>query len=71
MLKQDVMFKYFKDSYNELVHKVSWPSFPQLQSSAVVVMVASFIFAVVVLAMDLSFENVMAAIYKGLANLGR
>ncbi len=65
------MFKYFKDSYNELVHKVSWPSFPQLQSSAVVVMVASFIFAVVVLAMDLSFENVMAAIYKGLANLGR
>ena len=34
-------------------------------------MVASFIFAIVILAMDISFENIMAAIYKGLANLGR
>ncbi len=65
------MFNYFKDSYNELVHKVSWPSFAQLQSSAIVVMVASFIFAMIVLAMDLSFENIMAAIYRTLANLGR
>ena len=34
-------------------------------------MVASVIFAVVVLAMDLSFENLMGAIYKTLGNLGR
>ena len=65
------MFKYIKESYNELVHKVSWPSFSQLQSSTIVVMVASLLFAIVVLAMDLSFENIMAAIYKTLANLGR
>ena len=65
------MFNYIKESYNELVHKVSWPSFSQLQSSTVVVMVASLLFAIVVLAMDLSFENIMAAIYKTLANLGR
>ncbi len=65
------MFNYFKESYNELVHKVSWPTFPQLQNSAIVVMIASFIFAMVVLAMDLSFENIMAAIYKSLASLGR
>ena len=65
------MFKYFKESYNELVQKVSWPSFPQLQNSTVVVMVASAIFAVVVLLMDISFENVMAAIYKMLGGLGR
>ena len=65
------MFKYIKESYNELVNKVSWPSFPQLQSSTVVVMVASAIFAVVVLAMDLTFENVMEFIYETLGNLGR
>ena len=65
------MFKYFKESYNELVQKVSWPSFPQLQNSTMVVMVASAIFAVVVLLMDISFENVMAAIYKMLGGLGR
>ena len=65
------MIKYFKESYNELVNKVTWPTFPQLQNSTIVVMVASVIFAVVVLAMDLSFENLMAVIYKTLAGLGR
>ena len=65
------MFNYFKESYNELVHKVTWPTFSQLQNSTVVVMVASLLFAIVVLAMDLSFENIMAAIYKTLGSLGR
>ena len=64
------MFKYIKESYNELVHKVSWPAFSQLQSSTIVVMIASLLFAIVVLAMDMSFENIMAAIYKTLAKLG-
>ena len=70
-VKDEDMFKYVKESYNELVNKVTWPTFPQLQSSTVVVMVASAIFAIVVLAMDLTFENMMAAIYKTLGNLGR
>ena len=65
------MFKYVKESYNELVNKVTWPTFPQLQNSTIVVMVASVIFAVVVLAMDLSFENLMALIYKVLGGFGR
>lgn len=69
--KEKIMIKYIKESYNELVNKVTWPSFSQLQSSTVVVMVASLIFAIVVLAMDLSFENLMAAIYKTLGTLGR
>ena len=65
------MFNYIKESYNELVQKVSWPSFPQLQSSTVVVMVASAIFAIVVLLMDISFESIMSKIYETLGNLGR
>ena len=65
------MFNYFKESYNELVNKVTWPTFPQLQSSTIVVMVASVIIAVVVLAMDLSFETILAQVYKFLASVGR
>ena len=60
---------YIKDSYKELVEKVSWPSFSSLQSSTLVVMVASLIFALIVLAMDMSFEGLMSGIYKLLGNL--
>jgi len=60
---------YIKDSYKELVEKVSWPSFSSLQSSTLLVMIASLIFALVVLVMDMSFEGVMDSIYKFLGNL--
>ena len=63
------MLNYVKESYNELVNKVTWPTFPQLQSSTVVVMVASLIFAIIVLVMDLGFENIMEGVYKTLTNL--
>ncbi len=62
---------YIKDSYKELVEKVSWPSFAQLQSSTIVVMVASLIFAIIVLVMDVSFETVMQGIYSFLGNIGQ
>ena len=65
------MFNYVKESYNELVHKVTWPTFAQLQNSTVVVMVASLIFAIVILAMDISFENIMEDNYRTLSKLGR
>jgi preprotein translocase subunit SecE len=54
---------YFKDSYNELVHKVSWPTRKELSSSAVVVMFASLIIAVLVFVIDAVFEQVMNFIY--------
>lgn len=59
---------YVKESYKELVEKVSWPKFSELQSSTIVVMIASLLFAIVVLVMDMSFENIMKFIY---AQLGR
>ena len=60
---------YIKDSYKELVEKVTWPSFSSLQSSTLVVMIASLIFALIVLAMDMSFEGLMGGLYKLLGNL--
>ena len=58
---------YIKDSYAELKNKVAWPAISSLQSSAVLVMVASLILALIILAMDTTFENVMSAIYSLLA----
>ena len=58
------MFQYLKDSYNELVNKVTWPSFQQLTGSTKVVMVASVIFALVVLVMDFVFKGMMNGIYN-------
>ena len=54
---------YLKESYTELTKKVSWPSWDKLQSSALLVMVASLIFAVVIFAMDFAFRHLMTFIY--------
>ncbi|HOI80330.1 MAG TPA: preprotein translocase subunit SecE [Petrimonas sp.] len=54
---------YIEEAYDELVHKVTWPTWKELQSSALVVMVASFIIALVIFVMDISFENIMGFIY--------
>ncbi|MDR0420980.1 MAG: preprotein translocase subunit SecE [Prevotellaceae bacterium] len=57
---------YLKNAYVELVNKVSWPTWRELQSSALLVMLASLIFAIVIFGMDLCLENVMKFIYKNL-----
>lgn len=54
---------YIKESYDELVYKVSWPSWSELQNSAIVVFVASLIIAFVVFLMDISFENILKQFY--------
>jgi preprotein translocase subunit SecE len=55
---------YFADVYNELVHKVSWPTWTELQGSATVVMIASIIISVCIFAMDFSFRHIMQGIYS-------
>lgn len=54
---------YLQEAYDELVHKVTWPTWKELQSSALVVMVASFIISLLIFVMDLSFRNIMSFIY--------
>ena len=53
---------YCKESYDELVHKVSWPTRKELSSSAVVVLYASLLIALVVFFMDSAFQFVMVGI---------
>jgi preprotein translocase subunit SecE len=57
------MFKkitnYCKESYDELVHKVSWPTRSELSSSAMVVLYASLLIVLVVFLMDSAFRFIM------------
>ena len=55
--------QYCKDSYNELVHKTSWPSRSELMGSAIVVLTASLCIALVVFAMDFIFQSGMELVY--------
>ncbi len=54
---------YLKEVYKELVEKVSWPSWSELQSSAAVVMVASAIIAMSIFVMDYGFRHLMDFVY--------
>ena len=62
-VKMRKFINYLKESYAELTKKVTWPTWEKLQSSAIVVMVASVIFAVVIFAMDFCFQHLMSFIY--------
>ena len=54
---------YVKESYAEMTKKVSWPTWDKLQNSALVVMVASVILAIVIFALDFCFQHLMSFIY--------
>ena len=53
-----------KESYNELVHKVSWPTTSELASSTIIVMVASIIMALVIWVIDYCINSLMELVYR-------
>ncbi len=57
------LLKDIQESYNELVHKVSWPTASELANSTVIVMVASIILAIVIWLIDMGLNKVMHLIY--------
>ena len=54
---------YCKACYEELAHKTTWPTRAELTHSAMVVLSASLVIALVVFAMDSLFRLVMNTIY--------
>jgi preprotein translocase subunit SecE len=48
---------YIKESYNELVHKVTWPSWTSLLSSTRLVLIGSIVFALIVFVYDSVFNT--------------
>jgi preprotein translocase subunit SecE len=63
MLKKFV--NYCKACYEELAHKTTWPTRQELTHSAVVVLSASLVIALVVFAMDSAFRWIMSVVYPG------
>ncbi len=55
---------YFKETSDELLNKVSWPTWAELQSSTLIVMVASLIIALLVFSMDSAFQFLMNTFYS-------
>lgn len=57
------VLEFIKDSYHEMTQKVSWPTWPELQNSAVIVLVASVVIALIILAMDQASSGLLTLFY--------
>lgn len=55
---------YLGDSYRELVEKVAWPTWEQLQQSTIIVLVATLVITAVVSIMDLFSRTVLEFVYQ-------
>jgi preprotein translocase subunit SecE len=55
---------YFQEAYDELMHKVTWPTWAELQESAIVVLIASLIISFFVLFVDVTFKYSTQELYK-------
>ncbi len=54
---------YIQESYNELVTKVTWPTWANLQSTTGVVLIGLAIFTICVFLMDAISKGLMTLIY--------
>ncbi len=59
--------EYIKESYEELTEKVTWPTWSELQSSAMLVLVAAIIIALIIFGLDQAFGRMLQFFYKTLA----
>jgi len=55
---------YFSESYKELVEKVTWPTWNELQQSTVIVLVATLLITVVVGVMDFASHSLLNFLYS-------
>jgi preprotein translocase subunit SecE len=59
--------EYIKESYIELTQKVTWPTLRELQSSAILVLVAAIIIALMIFGMDQVIQFVLGKFYTSVA----
>jgi preprotein translocase subunit SecE len=55
---------YFRDSYKELLEKVTWPTWSQLQQSTMIVLAATLVITALVSLMDFAAGGALKFIYK-------
>ena len=59
---------YVQEAYDELLHKVTWPSWDELQQTTIIVLAALGLVTAVIFGMDIVSENVLTFVYKILGN---
>jgi preprotein translocase subunit SecE len=47
--------EYFSETVTEMVHRVTWPTWKELQSNTIIVVVASVLIALTIFVMDFAF----------------
>jgi len=58
---------YVQESFDELLHKVTWPTWEEIQESTVIVIIATLIIAGIIFLMDFIFgANPENSIFKGI-----
>ena len=55
---------YFRESYRELLEKVSWPTWNELQQSTVIVLVATLLITLIVWIMDVISSSLLHLVYS-------
>lgn len=55
---------YIQAAYDELVHKVTWPSWDELQQTTIIVLVSLVLLTLMILGMDFASEKVMTMLYS-------
>ena len=60
--------EFLKESYDEMINRVSWPTWSELQNSAVIVLVASIMIAILILLMDKTVGTILQMFYQSVAN---
>lgn len=55
---------YVKESYNELINKVTWPTFPSLYNTTIVVMIATVLLTLVIFLMNIASKGILDLVYN-------
>lgn len=58
------LITYVRESFQEVIHNVTWPEYKQLQKDTVTVILASVVFAVIIALVDYGFKEVLEFVYS-------
>lgn len=59
----NAILQYFRDSYKELTHKVTWPSWSELEMTAVNVILATIVLSLLLFGMDKILILILDLVY--------
>ena len=60
----DKITTYFSEAYDELMHKVTWPTWAELQDSSIVVLITALMISITIALLDLALRTGSTQLYK-------